>query len=437
MGGNSELGSYLCPALLESGHQVVSVNLDDNEPYTKEDDRWDKIETHLLSRDVNSGHQFCESIIGFQPDILIDDSCFELAHCKELVDSIKGTKIKHYIHIGTIHAYGTDALRPWTEDGGRGSVHSVFGFEQKKMEEYVMTEHQKSKFPATVLLLSDLVGKGWCPINCQGLYDPIVFKAMKTGGWIMIPSQVGVVQFCRVEDAVEAVKACISKCDSVLGQTFNITTQPISVLQYAVDTSKTAFDRDPDLRQRKWMDMSYALDKSTLALPEMWVAPEACDNIYRRNFASNQKATEVLGINFRGPIQTIVPVARWIADTEEVVSRPRRPNVSKFLGTGREEFVASEKFQGKRDCYIYKDGRHGKGYYIDFGPFVEWQSMTWRRLREQQVKMGMDSEHITWWEVFKYFVLPIMFWITLFLASTLFFEGFQVDVLLIIFELKC
>jgi uncharacterized protein YbjT (DUF2867 family) len=43
LGGNGELGSYLCPKLVALGHDVVAVNNDDLPPYTKSAPEWHKV----------------------------------------------------------------------------------------------------------------------------------------------------------------------------------------------------------------------------------------------------------------------------------------------------------------------------------------------------------------------------------------------------------
>jgi nucleoside-diphosphate-sugar epimerase len=43
LGGNGELGSYLCPKLVSLGHDVVAVNNDALPPYTKAAPEWHKV----------------------------------------------------------------------------------------------------------------------------------------------------------------------------------------------------------------------------------------------------------------------------------------------------------------------------------------------------------------------------------------------------------
>ena len=49
LGGNGELGSYLCPKLAQLGHEVFAVCNDDLAPYTPAHE-WEKITTLVHNR---------------------------------------------------------------------------------------------------------------------------------------------------------------------------------------------------------------------------------------------------------------------------------------------------------------------------------------------------------------------------------------------------
>lgn len=50
LGGNGELGSYLCLLLVEGGHAVTSVTSDELPPYLPEESAWGKVERVVLDR---------------------------------------------------------------------------------------------------------------------------------------------------------------------------------------------------------------------------------------------------------------------------------------------------------------------------------------------------------------------------------------------------
>jgi len=54
LGGNGELGSYLCPELVSLGHEVVAVCDTDLPPYTKAAPEWHKVSAASFGRPAAS-----------------------------------------------------------------------------------------------------------------------------------------------------------------------------------------------------------------------------------------------------------------------------------------------------------------------------------------------------------------------------------------------
>ena len=101
------------------------------------------------------------------------------------------------------------------------------------MEARLLHAHKDAGFPATVLLMGDLVGEGWCPLTFQGLYDPVCFVALKQGKWVMVPEQKALVQILDVHDAVAAVCSVLDRRDAAVGETYNLCTFPLYLTDYA------------------------------------------------------------------------------------------------------------------------------------------------------------------------------------------------------------
>lgn len=140
---------------------------------------------------------------------MIDACCYEDYHSKLVTDALQGSQtLKHFIHCGNLRVYNPTVPRPWVEDGPRGRPCGFYSLQQQLMEARLLRLHKEASFPATVVLLGELVGEGWCPVTPQGLYDATCFDALtKPGGWIMIPEQRAVLQFLDVRDAVAAICA--------------------------------------------------------------------------------------------------------------------------------------------------------------------------------------------------------------------------------------
>jgi hypothetical protein len=156
-------------------------------------------------------------VAGLGPELVVDACCYEDFHSKLVTDALQGCQtLKHFIHCGNLRAYNPTVKRPWIEDGPRGRPSGFYSLQQQLMEARLLQLHRDSSFPATVVLMAELVGQGWCPVTPQGLYDPTCFDALtKPGSWIMIPEQKAVLQFLDVRDAVAALCAMVAKRDAV------------------------------------------------------------------------------------------------------------------------------------------------------------------------------------------------------------------------------
>ena len=96
-------------------------------------------------------------------------------------------------------------------------------------------------FPSVVLLHGGLVGRGWSPINFQGHYDPVVFRALESGS-VMVPDdgkKTGNMPLHMVHamDFAIAVAMCVKGRAAgvkVERETFNVCPElPISCMGYA------------------------------------------------------------------------------------------------------------------------------------------------------------------------------------------------------------
>ena len=394
LGGNGELGSYLCPKLAELGHEVVAVSNDDRAPYTPSAPEWERIKSVVHDRTApGSTQEYSRAIAALAGEVVIDACCYEDEDSKAVVDALQGSSsLCHFVHCGSLRAYNPTVQRPWSEDSSRGIPCGYYTLQQQQMEARLLHAHKDAAFPATVLLMGDLVGEGWCPLTFQGLYDPVCFVALKQGKWVMVPEQKALVQVLDVHDAVAAVCSVLGRRDAAVGETYNLCTFPLYLTDYATGVAARNEWPAVELRKRPWMDFSYAVDKASLhKSPDNWLAPEAADSLWRNTVAANTKACEALSVTFRPPIESLAGVAAWCADNASSAARPRHPPVPAVCGAGRlEPFVPATAYAGPRAGYIFKNGRDGKGYYLDLGPYVDWQQATWRRIHKSHSQVCVN-----------------------------------------------
>jgi nucleoside-diphosphate-sugar epimerase len=100
IGGSGHVGSYLVPALVELGHEVVNVSRGSAKPY-RPHFSWNAIENVALDRaaEEKSG-QFGAKIAKLCPDIVVDIS-FDLSSLQHLIEALRG-KVEHYLFCSSI-----------------------------------------------------------------------------------------------------------------------------------------------------------------------------------------------------------------------------------------------------------------------------------------------------------------------------------------------
>ena len=118
IGGTGHIGSYLSPALVEAGHEVVCVSRGQRDPYQAHE-AWKQILRVALDRPVEeAAGSFGQRVADLRPDVVIDLTCYFLPSAEHLVNALRG-RVQHFLHCGTIWVHGFSVEVPTTEDAPR------------------------------------------------------------------------------------------------------------------------------------------------------------------------------------------------------------------------------------------------------------------------------------------------------------------------------
>ena len=111
VGGSGHIGTYLVPALIERGHDVVNLSRGTAAPY-RPHPAWKSVEQVLVDRkaEVAEG-KFGSRIAGLNPDVVIDMLSFDLEGTRQLVEALRG-KIDLYLFCSSILGVWTSNLGP-------------------------------------------------------------------------------------------------------------------------------------------------------------------------------------------------------------------------------------------------------------------------------------------------------------------------------------
>jgi nucleoside-diphosphate-sugar epimerase len=211
----------LTPRLVETGHSVVSVTRSQREPYLPHG-AWSQVEKVTLDRTAEEkAGTFAAKIRDLRPDVVIDLTAYTLESTQPLVECLRG-HIQHFVHCGTIWVHGPSIESPVTEEQPRKPF-GDYGIAKARIEEYLLNESRRNRFPATVLHPGHLVGRGWLPLNPAGNRNPAVFVDLIRGNEITLPN-LGreTLHHVHADDVAQAFVKAVANWSAAVGESFHV-----------------------------------------------------------------------------------------------------------------------------------------------------------------------------------------------------------------------
>ncbi len=247
IGGSGHVGTYLVPALVRRGHEVVNVSRGQAAPY-RSDPAWAAVEQVAADRTVEDADgTFGARIAALRPDIVVDMISFDLPSTQALVEALRG-RVEHLLHCGTIWVYGHNAAVPATEDDPLDTF-GDYGTNKAAIETWLLHEARRTGFPATVFRPGHIVGPGWVPINPVGNVNPEVFSRIARGEELALPNfGLETVHHVHAEDIAQLIMKAILRRSHAVGEAFNaVSPQALNLRGYA-EAMFRWFGHEPRLR---------------------------------------------------------------------------------------------------------------------------------------------------------------------------------------------
>src|SRR5262245_31951857 len=141
IGGSGHVGSYLLPALVAHGHEVVNVSRGTSKPY-RPHVAWTSITNVAIDRlaEENAG-RFGTKIADLRPDIVVDMLSFDLSGAQQLVEALRG-RVEHYLFCSSIWVYGQLSTIPSTEADPPNPIDS-YGKGKAEIEAWLLREARR------------------------------------------------------------------------------------------------------------------------------------------------------------------------------------------------------------------------------------------------------------------------------------------------------
>ena len=244
IGGSGHVGSYLVPALVERGHDVVNVSRGAARPY-RPHYAWNEIENLSLDRTAEEkAGQFGKKISDLRPDIVVDMIAFDLSSTQQVVEALRG-KVEHYLFCSSIWVYGGLISIPSTENHPTSPI-DAYGKGKAESEAWLMREARLTGFPATCFRPGHIVGEGWNPITPQGNANPETFSLIARGDELVLPNLgLEMVHHVHADDVAQWIICAIENRGASIGEVFNTVSEQAVTLKGYAEAVYRWFGKEP------------------------------------------------------------------------------------------------------------------------------------------------------------------------------------------------
>jgi len=290
IGGSGHVGTYLIPALVERGHEVVNVSRGHSKSYLPHS-AWNRVEHVTIDRKAEErSAAFGARIAALRPGIVVDMISFDLPSTEHLVEALRG-KIEHFLHCGTIWVYGHNAAVPADESDPLNPF-GEYGINKAAIETWLLHEARRTGFPATVFRPGHIVGPGWTPISPFGTVDPEVFSRLTRGEEIALPNfGLETLHHVHADDVAQVILLAIANRSAAIGEAFNaVSAQALNLRGYA-EAIYRWFGHEPRIRYQPFEEWKSGLSSEH--------AQQAWEHISRSSCVSIEKARRRLGYHPR------------------------------------------------------------------------------------------------------------------------------------------
>lgn len=278
IGGSGHVGSYLVPALVDRGHDVVNVSRGIAVPY-RPHAAWTKVESIVLDRAIEERNaQFGIKVAALRPDIVVDMISFEPSSTQQLVESLRG-KVHHYLFTSTTWVYGRLFCVPSTEADPPNPIDS-YGKNKSEIEAWLTQEARINGFPATCFRPGHIVGEGWPPINPLGNTNPEIFSRIARGEELVLPN-LGheMLHHVHADDLAQWIIRAIENRSACVGEVFNTVSEQAVTMRGYAEIVYQWFGNEPRLSFKPFDEWIQGLEEKDAETSRGHVVRSSCHSI--------------------------------------------------------------------------------------------------------------------------------------------------------------
>ena len=287
IGGTGHIGSYLVPRLLMGGHEVTVVARNPAPQYTDARLSWGQVKWVVADRGVEEAAGTWKArMAALEADVVMDLICYAPEQNRVMMEAFAG-RVRHFLHCGTIWAYGPPARTPYRESDPRRPI-SDYGRNKAIIEDDLITACQTEGFPSTIIHPGHISGRKWLPIDPQGTRNGVeVYRKLASGEVVQLP-QFGreTIHHVHGDDVAQLFELAMTYPEAALGESFSAVAPYAMSLVSCCTFVAGLFGREANIEFLTREEMSQVLGPA-------WGATE--DHIDHSPCCSIEKGQRLLG----------------------------------------------------------------------------------------------------------------------------------------------
>ena len=222
-GGNRYIGLDLVFELARRGHDVTVINSHEA-PLPPRAKR--------IHADRRVAGEFERALAPHRDafDVVYDNTGYVPADVVPMVELFRG-RVQHYVFTSSQAVYRRSFVQPIREHFRRHAAddddpRKAYGVGKVQVEDYLLGEWQKSRFPATCLRVGHTLG----PRSAQATRDPAFFARLEAGRPILIPAEgFAALSLVHIND-VARLMASIPGNEKVKGEAYNVSGAEVTTI---------------------------------------------------------------------------------------------------------------------------------------------------------------------------------------------------------------
>ena len=280
MGGTGHIGSYLVPRLVQEGHHVSVVARNPHPQYAEERLGWGPVEwIQADRREGESDGTWSRRMAGLEADAVVDLIAFTPEQNRVMVEAFKG-RISHFLHCGTIWAYGPTERAPYEECFPRRPT-TQYGIDKAQIEADLHSAWRQEGFPATVVHPGHISGRRWLPIDPQGSRHGVeVYRRLATGQVVHLPDTgLATLHHVHGDDVAQVFHRALQRPERALGESFSAVAPYALSLVGCCRCVAGLFGREPELAFVPLAELRAIVGDESCDIIESHVTHSPCSSV--------------------------------------------------------------------------------------------------------------------------------------------------------------